>query len=1035
MWSWLVVLSLTLVVVLPAYSKPVVFWQEGFPTVDSQSVSRQALNEALSAMGPSFADIEELKQGEVLKDADLLVLPYGSAFPAEAWKAILDYLGQGGSILNLGGRPLFVPVFREQAGFVAAAPQNTYCRSLGIWHSYEVPQEDRASFIWDNAYPAFTAKELRVEKVYVTGFWWDQPEVRGMGFFLDARGERMAAPVVEADFISLHSQQQSAFRGTRCVFLNFKPVAGYWESPSGLNLIREAAIHATEGSSLLRVELQNSALAQGESPLVTVHFRNVRRQRRGLPQTGSIRLELSSDGQVLSSARVDCAGDSVATNIVLPNPSKPGFYQVRASYELGGKAKKVYENGFWVRDEQLLRSGSRLEPADPYFKMEGKPFIPFGTNYFSTDGYYNGFRGGNALVWERDFAEMEKNGISFVRTGIWSNQADILNALSGGADERFLRGLEAFLHSAARHHIQVNFTFYAFDPHTIRRYPGETSLQVGPGTNPYTDPVAIRAQKNYLLSIVSRFKGVSFLSWDLINEPSFSNPRRLWKGNTPNADPTELNAWNQWLEKRYQTLQKLASAWLTTPEELKAFGEIPLPALEELDLKRYDNPNQVRAIDYNLFAQDMFRHWTAEMVSAIRSTGSRQLVDVGQDEGGVSDRVLNQFYGDAGVGFTTNHTWWRDDALLWDSVAAKRPGVPNLVGETGVQPVWRMDASWRWDELNAAGLLERKLALGLAAANGGSLQWDWAHGDTFGIKRGDGSNKIWQDVLRGLAEFAQKAGPHLSQLNPPEVAIVLPQSLQLSVFNSHALDAQQKCVRALFHGARSSAYVVGEYQMELLGTPKLMILPSPWILSQQAWQAILERVRMGATLLTSGRLDLDEHFQTVSRAKEAGLDFQWKVLDTRENLVEWPGGRAWLTYGEDKCTYLERAQLPSNQSFVEWSVGRGKILFFSFPIEFNDNLTAISEIYCMALARAGVVPVYSTSIEDPGILICPTQMQSATLYALTSESSSARRVTWKDMLSGKDMAIHLDPGRAALVLVSQKGEVLAAYGKVSSANH
>ncbi len=1027
MRSWLIWLFLQFALLTSAFGKVAVFWEEGFPTIDSRPVARQVLFEALKEMQPVFVSTDDLRKPEVMKEVELLVFPYGSAFPSEAWKGISDYLQQGGNLLKVGGRPFFVPVYRGQNRYVPAPPQNTYSRRLGFWHSYEVPQKDWVRLSWDEAYPSFSTGELLAENVYVLGVWWDQPEVRGMGFFLNSRGERVAAPVVKADFISLHSEQQVAFRGSRCVFLNFNPASGYWESPSGRNLIREAAAYASRGSAVLRAELQNAAVSIGENPVVRVTCRNIRRQKLGLAQTGSIRLEVKSDGRVLSSSRVDCTGGDVSPNLRLPEALKPGFYQVNASYELEEKLMEVYQTGFWVRDEQLLKSGARLEPADPYFKLDGRTFIPFGTNYFSTDGYYSGFRGGNALVWERDFAEMERNGINFVRTGLWSNQADILDGLSGGADERFIRGLEAFLHSAARHHIQVNFTFYAFDPHTVRRYPGETSLLVGPGSNPYTDPVAIQAQQNYLLSIVSRFKELPFLSWDLINEPSFSNPKRLWKGNTPNADPTELAAWNLWLEKRYRRLESLAAAWLIPPEDLRGFGSIPLPSQEELDLKRYDSPNQVRAVDYNLFAQDMFRKWTAEMVSAIRSTGSNQMVNVGQDEGGVSDRVLNQFYGAAGVAFTANHTWWRDDALLWDSVVAKRPGVPNLVGETGVQPVWRMDSTWRWDELNAAGLLERKLALGLAAANSGSLQWDWAQGDTFGIKRGDGSNKIWHSQLRGMAEFARKAAPHLEQMKIPEVAILLPQSLQLSVFNLYALEAQQRSVRALYHCARSTATVVGEYQIELLGVPKLMILPSPWTLNQQAWEAILEKVRAGSTLLTSGCLDLDEHFRPVSRTKELGLDARPGVLNTRENRVQWPGGSGWLTYGGDKCTYLERVFLPSNQTYLEKELGRGRLLFFSLPIELNDNLEVVGAIYQMALRRANVMPIYSTSIDDPGILICPTQGQSVTLYVLTSESSTSQKVSWKDALSGKELATALEPGRATMVLVGRNGEVLADY--------
>ena len=176
----------------------------------------------------------------------------------------------------------------------------------------------------------------------------------------------------------------------------------------------------------------------------------------------------------------------------------------------------------------------------------------------------------------------------------------------------------------------------------------------------------------------------------------------------------------------------------------------------DLNYSRSGNPRQVRAVDYNLFAQDMFSDWVHSMVAMIRGTGSRQLIDVGQDEGGVTDRVLNQFYGGAGVSFTTNHTYWQDDALLWDSVAAKRPGIPNITGETGYQPVWAPDGTWRYDEFTGLGLTERKWALGFAAGSSGAMQWDWDREVDFGMKRSDGSAKVWENKMRDLGEFAQQ---------------------------------------------------------------------------------------------------------------------------------------------------------------------------------------------------------------------------------------------------------------------------------------
>ncbi len=55
-----------------------------------------------------------------------------------------------------------------------------------------------------------------------------------------------------------------------------------------------------------------------------------------------------------------------------------------------------------------------------------------------------------------------------------------------------------------------------------------------------------------------------FLAWDLINEPSFSNPQRLW-ATRPNGDRFELKAWNDWLNAHYSDRGALAEAWRTIP--------------------------------------------------------------------------------------------------------------------------------------------------------------------------------------------------------------------------------------------------------------------------------------------------------------------------------------------------------------------------------------------------------------------------------------------------------------------------------------
>src|SRR5882672_2956129 len=92
------------------FARVVVFWQDGFPTVASQPIARETLVRALDDADPRFTNIDGLKDPATLASTELLVLPYGSALPADAWPSIHAYLQAGGNLLVLGGQPFGVPV-------------------------------------------------------------------------------------------------------------------------------------------------------------------------------------------------------------------------------------------------------------------------------------------------------------------------------------------------------------------------------------------------------------------------------------------------------------------------------------------------------------------------------------------------------------------------------------------------------------------------------------------------------------------------------------------------------------------------------------------------------------------------------------------------------------------------------------------------------------------------------------------------------------------------------------------------------------
>ena len=879
-------------------------------------------------------------------------------------------------------------------------------RASGLRHTYEVPVPQNATFAWRQGYAEGGSTVLHARHYYAV-----EGRLDGLGYMATPDGELAAAPVIFANR-----------GGGRLVALDFDPQPGFWSTASGQALIRRAVTYASRGSDVFSVETLFSTLRPGESPRSLCP--SAARSCHHLPGAGRGRADA---GRQAGRIRHDSASCGRSGPVPDSLSQAAGARLLRSAGELARRrraARGVSQRFSGSRLRRRCTAGLSWGVAGDGMTRDGQPFLPVGTNYFTTaeNGWdFSGPR--NAATWEHDFAAMQAHGVSFVRTGVWMPNARFIDGDLGAVNERFLRNLEAFLLSAQRHKIAVNFTFFAFAPKVGTPRPED------PPQDPYLDPYLLRSEQAYVRSVVAAFRAVPFLSWDLINEPSVTNPAHVFSGNYPLNDSLEQAAWHTWLRAHYPTLEALAAAWTTTPERLTSFDSIPVPAVADLTYNRYGNPRQVRALDYNLFAQDLFRDWAAMMVRTIHETGSTQLVDVGQDEGGVTNRVLNHFYASAGLSFTTNHTYWEDDSLLWDSVAAKVNGTPNITGETGYQPAWSPDGAWRYDELTGVGLTERKWALGFAAGSTGAMQWDWAREVDFGMERSDGSAKVWEQMMRDLGHFATDAAPYAAHFELPETAIVLPQSLQLSVYNSYALQAQQTAVRALYQQAHGAAYSVGEYQVEKeLGTPKLILLPSPMGLSEPAWEVIEARVRSGATLLITGPFDADQHFHELDRRTALGLPYTTQALQLREQKMSYPGSPSGetFTFPGKTTTVLTQATMPNGETWHEAQVGQGRILLAAFPLELSQNLPALGRVYAYAMQQAHVAPSVTTPTLDPGILVCPTEYAAATLYVITSETASTT-VTFHDRRSNRDFSSPLAAGRAALLMIGTDGKVLASY--------
>jgi hypothetical protein len=157
-----------------------------------------------------------------------------------------------------------------------------------------------------------------------------------------------------------------------------------------------------------------------------------------------------------------------------------------------------------------------------------------------------------------------------------------------------------------------------------------------------------------------------------------------------------------------------------------------------------------------------------------------------------------------------------------------------------------------------------------------------------------------------------------------------------------------------------------------------------------------------------------------------GIVYEPKPLKTRYNDIEWPGGKVRLVYTGQKIDLLESAYLPDGTTFSEKSHAKGRTLFVSLPLELNGNLDAVGEVYRHPLNIPGVAKTYSTDAQSAGILIAPVRFPHATLYVLSSETNQPG-ISFRDERSGKQFSAQLEPGRAALLLIGEKGDLLGSF--------
>ena len=609
------------------------FRAPGFPTADAPAVDDATLATALAGLPVETLDSPAALASRLKRtDHDVLVLSYGSAFPLVAWPAIREFVKHGGGLVVLGGAPFHQPVRQEKAGdgtrYVLGPRQPTYAHELLIgpsdeldagWYAAPLKAVATAGGEWEGALPepgktwALTVRLATHEDLPGEGGTAGPRDgvVRPLVHLVDAKGVARLCPLLEIDRL------RGTEEGARWVL-----------APSDARLdsstVRKAVERALEGASELDARPVRAAVEPGESAILRVIL------RRPVPRAGEA---------VPSRARVTVRDDAGAEvfhgDVELTGPPEmraglltvraagalpPGLYHAEVGTPDAPWHPKSVTTGFWVKDEALLAPGKRLSVSRDWLRADGKVLPVVGTTYMASDVHRKFLFEPNPHIWDRDFADMKRQGINMVRTGLWTAWTRVMLD-PGAVDENVLSALDAYVLSAAKNGVLVCFNFFAFLPPAY----GDA--------NPYLGPRALEGQRALLTMVARRYRGVGWVHWDLINEPSYAPPEGVWR-NLPIGDEHEARAWREWVRARHgDDPLVLRDLWRDADDPLG------VPAADEIGynfLREKRRPRKVR--DFFEFTQVAAARWAATLRDVLRAAGGDLLVTLGQDEGGTGTR-------------------------------------------------------------------------------------------------------------------------------------------------------------------------------------------------------------------------------------------------------------------------------------------------------------------------------------------------------------------------------------------------------------
>lgn len=703
------------------------------------------------------------------------------------------------------------------------------------------------------------------------------------------------------------------------------------------------------------------------------------------PAALSIRLRIEAEsGEAFFEETREITLAAGATADLAFEPTEQSFnddyYTITLDLFAGGQQIDRQRTAFYAWSDEVVATGPVTTYGDNTLRVNGASRHLLGVQAFYVQKTVTG---NDPAEVERDFAAMSDLGMRLSRSFTKVKSLDFIDAM---------------VMASQRHGVTFMLE-------------GVADLAV--------EPERIAQDSAYAASISERYRGVRGLIIDIRNEPTFY----------PGDDGARDAAFRDYLRARYADDAALRAAWgdeLGPDEGLETIKHtFPGP--------RWDS---IRSRDSYRFMIEAQAAWADATTAAIKARRSDVPVTIGYLPWW-RDMVMDAALTSDSLDFTNRH-WYGPfneiaefDRQFVQTDRRYRGKAPSI-GEFGskTHPTFAK-TNHNYDTIEQQEL--RYLHVGhhgLALGGIFSSNWHWrdplSNIFPYGIAYSDYTLKPVAKAYRAMALLFSALRPRYES---PPVFLVLPDESRFGGGNERIFKAVERAAGGLMD-ARLRFGTINEWDLARLPAgARLLVLPTPFALSDGGYGALKSFVGGGGTLYVSGDVSFDENrcrTKTDRLATLTGVKFEAERYPNvrfedapRVDVAYTTGiqysGAPVLTFSAatENEVIASSAEPAPRPVAVRHSLGKGHVVFSADPAEFLDD-APLADLYRLAAETAGVEPEECAPVL-PSLHVYRVPMQEGmACVVIANESDAPKEATL--MLAGNQYTVDVGPYRQGMLL-------------------